>query len=48
MQAIAQTGSMPGTTYVSIGQIKALGAKLELPAATAGCDIAIANQNAGF
>jgi hypothetical protein len=38
MQAIAQTGSMPGTTYVSIGQIKALGAKLELPAATAGCD----------
>ncbi len=29
---------MPAKTYVSIGQIKALGAKLDTPAAASGCD----------
>ncbi|MDD5029666.1 MAG: nitrogenase cofactor biosynthesis protein NifB [Rhodoferax sp.] len=37
MQASAFTGSMPGTTYVSIGQIKTLGANLSLPETGAGC-----------
>ncbi|CAM3711768.1 nitrogenase cofactor biosynthesis protein NifB [Polaromonas hydrogenivorans] len=38
MQASANTGSMPATTYVSIGQIKPLGAALELPKSSGGCD----------
>jgi hypothetical protein len=38
MQARANTGSMPATTYVSIGQIKALGAKLDLPETSGGCE----------
>jgi nitrogen fixation protein NifB len=37
MQASANTGSMPATTYVSIGQIKSLGATLELPETGGGC-----------
>lgn len=38
MQASANTGSLPATTYVGIGQIKSLGAKLELPDSSGGCD----------
>jgi nitrogen fixation protein NifB len=38
MQASANTGSLPATTYVSIGQIKSLGAALELPKSSGGCD----------
>ena len=37
MQLSAFTGSMPGTTYVGVGQIKSLGAKLALPEAGGGC-----------
>src|SRR3989339_2275137 len=37
MQTNANTGSMPATTYVSIGQIKSLGAKLDLPETGGGC-----------
>ncbi len=37
MQASAHSGSRPATTYVGIGQIKALGAKLELTDASGGC-----------
>ncbi|MBH1957077.1 nitrogenase cofactor biosynthesis protein NifB [Polaromonas sp.] len=38
MQASTFSGSMPATTYVSIGQIKSLGAPLELPKSSGGCD----------
>ncbi len=37
MQTSANTSSTPAKTYVSIGQIKSLGAKLDLPAAGGGC-----------
>ncbi|MCM2342292.1 MAG: nitrogenase cofactor biosynthesis protein NifB, partial [Rhodoferax sp.] len=37
MQASANTGSMPATTYIGIGQIKSLGAKLDLPETGGGC-----------
>lgn len=37
MQASEQTGSLPGPTYIGIGQIKALGAKLDLPETSGGC-----------
>ncbi|MBK7656333.1 MAG: nitrogenase cofactor biosynthesis protein NifB [Betaproteobacteria bacterium] len=38
MQASTQGGLSVAKTYVSIGQIKALGAKLDMPAASSGCD----------
>ena len=37
MQSSTLTGSMPATTYVSIGQIKSLNEALEAPASS-GCD----------
>ncbi len=37
MQSSALAASMPGKTYVSIGQIRSLGAKLDLPEAGGGC-----------
>ncbi len=37
MLSSALTASMPGTTYVSIGQIKSIGARLDLPDAGSGC-----------
>jgi len=38
MHASAPAGAMPAKTYVSIGQIKPLGAKLDVPATGGGCD----------
>lgn len=40
MQTNANTSSMPAKTYVSIGQIKSLGAKLDLPETGGGCGTA--------
>ena len=40
MQAKAHLGSKPATTYVSIGQIKSLGARLEPVQGSGGCDTA--------
>jgi nitrogen fixation protein NifB len=37
MQASTNAGSMPAMTYVGIGQIKPLGAKVELPDTGGGC-----------
>jgi len=38
MQANAESGSLPGKTYVSIGQIKRPGSTLDIPAVSGGCD----------
>ena len=37
MQASTNAGSMPARTYVGIGQIKPLGAKVDIPEAGGGC-----------